>query len=50
MLLVMQASSKLKDLNYDKFRIENVHCILTTFKSDVLFELPFVVNLDYHLG
>jgi hypothetical protein len=40
MLFVANASSELKDLNYDHFQIENVCCILTTFNDDVLFELP----------
>ncbi len=38
MSFVAHASSKLRDLNYDNFRIENVRCIPTTF-NDVLFEL-----------
>jgi hypothetical protein len=44
-LFITHASSKLKDLNYDKFHIEIVHCILTTFNGDVLFEL-LLVNPD----
>jgi hypothetical protein len=36
------ASSELRDLNYDKFCIESVHCILTSFNDDVLFELPLL--------
>ncbi len=49
MSLATHVSSKFKDLNYDKFRIENVHCILTTSISDVLFNYPVlsipIVNL-----
>jgi hypothetical protein len=43
-------SSKLKDLNYDNFHIENVRYILTTFNGDVLFELHPVVHLNGHDG
>jgi hypothetical protein len=32
MSFITHVSSKLRDLNYDNFRIENVHCISTTFK------------------
>jgi hypothetical protein len=40
MSFVVHASSKLIDLNYDNFQIENVRCIPTTFNDDVLFEPP----------
>jgi len=50
MLFVAHTSFELKDLNYDKFHIENVCCIMTTFNGDVLFELPLVVSLDSHFG
>jgi hypothetical protein len=40
MSFVAYVSSELRDLNYDKFRIENVRCIRTTFNGGVLFELP----------
>ncbi len=50
MSLVAHANSKLKDLNYDIFRIEIVPCILTTFNGDVLFELPPLVNPNSHFG
>jgi hypothetical protein len=48
MSLAAHVSSKLKDLNYDKFCIDNVHCILATSNGDVLFELPFVVGINCH--
>jgi len=50
MSFVTHVSSKLRNLNYDKFHIENVHCIPTTFNGDVLFELPPVINFDNHFG
>jgi hypothetical protein len=37
---------ELRELNYDKFCIEDLHCILTSSNGDVLFELPLVVNFD----
>jgi hypothetical protein len=37
MSLVTHVSSKFKDLNYDKFCIENVHYIPTTSTGDILF-------------
>jgi hypothetical protein len=40
MSFVVHASSKLRDLNYDNFWVENVHCIPTTFNDDFLFEPP----------
>ncbi len=40
MSFITHADSKLRYLNYDKFHIENVCCILTTFNGDVLFEFP----------
>jgi hypothetical protein len=43
-------SSELRDLNYDNFFIENVHCILTTFNDDVLFELPPIGSPNGHYG
>jgi hypothetical protein len=48
MLFVAHVNFELRDLNYDNFCIENVHCILTKFNGDVLFELPLVVNPDNH--
>jgi hypothetical protein len=50
MSLTMHASSELRDLNYDSFRIEIVPCISTTFNGDVLFELPPFVCLDDHFS
>ncbi len=50
MLFTRHAISKLKDLNYDKFFIENVHCILTTFNDGVLFELSFIGSPNGHYG
>jgi hypothetical protein len=38
-------SSKLKDLNYDNFCIQNVRYNLTIFNGDVLFELPPIITL-----
>ncbi len=49
-LLATHASSELKELNYDKFCIENVHCIPTSSNGDVLFEFPLVVNFDDQCG
>ncbi len=49
MSFAAHVSSKFKDLNYDKFHIENVHCIPTTSINDVLFNYPLlsipIVNL-----
>ncbi len=46
MSFTTHANSKLRNLNYDKFHIENVHCILTTFNADDLFELlPLLVMM-----
>lgn len=50
MSFAVHVSSELRDLNYDNFCIENVHCILSRFSGDVLFELPHVVNPDVHFG
>ncbi len=50
MLLVAHARSELKDLNYDKFCIENVCYILTTLNGDILFKLPLVDNPSDHFG
>jgi len=50
MSFVVHASSELRNLNYDNFCIENVHCILSRFSGDVLFELPHVVSHDGHSG
>jgi hypothetical protein len=48
MSFTTHANSKLRDLNYDNFHLNNVCCISTTFNGDVLFELPPIVNLDSH--
>ncbi len=48
MSLAAHASSKLKDLNYDKFPIEIVCCIPTTFNGDVLFEFSPIVSPSSH--
>jgi hypothetical protein len=40
MSLATHVSSKFKDVTYDKFRIENVHCIPTTSIANVLFNYP----------
>jgi hypothetical protein len=48
MLFATQVSSKLKDLNYDNFHIENARYILTIFNGDILFELPPIVSPDGH--
>ncbi len=50
MSFATHASSKLKDLNYDKFCIKNVHCISIKFNDDDLFELPPVVSPNGHFG
>ncbi len=42
MSFTAHVSSKFKDLNYDKFRIENVHCIPTTSITDVLLSYPLL--------
>ncbi len=49
-LLATHVSFELKELNYDKFCIENFHCIPTSSNGDVLFELPLVVNFDGQSG
>jgi hypothetical protein len=48
MSFVAHVSSKLKDLNYDNFRIENFCCIPTTFNGDVLFEIPPICQSCVH--
>jgi hypothetical protein len=48
MSLATHASSKLRNLNYDKFRIEIFCCIPTTFNGDVLFEFSFFVSPSIH--
>jgi hypothetical protein len=42
------ATLELKELNYDKFWIENVPNIPSTFDGDVFFELPSVDNPNGH--
>jgi hypothetical protein len=44
------ATLKLKKLNYDTFKIENVPSIPCTFDGDVPFELPQIDNLHNHFG
>jgi hypothetical protein len=44
------ATLKLKKLNYDTFKIENVPSIPSTFDGDVPFELPPIDNLHNHFG
>jgi hypothetical protein len=39
------ATLKLRKLNYDTFKIENVLSIPSTFDGDVFFELPPIDNL-----
>ncbi len=48
MSLAAHANSKLRDLNYDKFRIEIVCWISTTIIGDVLFEFSPVTNPSSH--
>ncbi len=50
MSFAVYASFELRDLNYNNFCIENVHCILSRFSGDVLFEIPHVVSPDGHFG
>jgi hypothetical protein len=50
MSFALHASSELRDLKYDKFFIDNIHCISTTFNGDVLFKLPLIVSLNGHYG
>ncbi len=50
MSFATHVSSKLRDLNYDKFCIKNVHCISTTFNDDDLFELPLIISPNGHFG
>jgi hypothetical protein len=45
-MFATHASFELRELNYDKFWIENVRCIPTTFDGDVLSKLPPMVNRD----
>jgi hypothetical protein len=44
------ASFKLRDLNYDNFRIEIVHNILTGFNGDVLLNSPLLLVSTITLG
>jgi hypothetical protein len=49
-LLAAHARFELKELNYDKFFIENLQCIPTPSNGDVLFEYALVVNFDGQYG
>jgi hypothetical protein len=50
MSFATHASFELRDLNYDNFCIENVHCILTKFNGDVLLNSSLLLILIITLG
>jgi hypothetical protein len=50
MSLVAHVTSKFRDLTYDKFCIEDVHCIPTTSTSDVLFNYAQLSILTINLA
>ncbi len=50
MSFATHANFELRDLNYDNFRIEIVHNILTGFNGDVLLNSPLLLVSTITLG